>query len=76
MVQNRSRRNGRLRKVLVTKDARELRIWKIIKDCTLFYSLASVEEDDIHYKMIQFVQRPSSTCQTPASSFLSPLKVV
>ena len=46
MVQNRSGRNGRLRKVSVTKDGRELRIWKIIKDCTLFYSLASVEEDD------------------------------
>ena len=46
MVENRSGRNGRLRKVSFTKDARELRIWKIIKDCTLVYSLASVEEDD------------------------------
>ena len=46
MVENRPGRNGRLRKVSVTKDARELRIWKIIKDNTLFYSLASVEEDD------------------------------
>ena len=72
MVQNRSGRNGRLKKVLVTKDARELRIWKIIKDCTLVYSLALVEEDNRQYKRRQLLRRPSPTCQTPGSSFLSP----
>ena len=47
MVKNKLGRNGRLRIVSVTKDARELRIWKIIKECTLFYLLALVEEDEI-----------------------------
>ena len=75
MVQNKSGKNGRLRKVSITKDARELRIWKIIKDCTLFYLLGYVEEDDIHYRRSQFIRCPSSTCQTPGSSFPS-LKVV
>ena len=72
MVQNRSGRNGRMRKFSVTKDARELRIWKIIKVYTLFNSLALVEEDDKQYRRSQFLRRPLGNCQTLGGSFLTP----